>query len=237
MNWWSYYLPILAYHKVGVYRGDHVPTVSEAAFERQLEWIARSRLHVLSLEEVSRVLQQRGVFPRRCVAITFDDGYEEIYQVAWPCLKRHGFPATVFVTPAEIAQPGFVTWEQLRELASDRCIIGSHTMSHQYLPLVEPAVLEEEIVGSKRVLEERVGSPVEFLSYPVGGFTPTVQAIAKRAGYRAACTTNRAASRTTIDAFALRRIKMTDRDAHGLLCAAKLSGYYDLFRQLPQPTV
>ena len=113
--------------------------------------------------------------------------------------------------------------------------IGSHTMHHQYLPLVSENRLAEEIVDSKRLIEERIGQPVHYFSYPVGGFTPLVQVTVRRAGYRAACTTNRAWSRREIDPFALRRIKVTERDSHRVIFWAKLSGYYDLFRRLEQP--
>jgi peptidoglycan/xylan/chitin deacetylase (PgdA/CDA1 family) len=114
-------------------------------------------------------------------------------------------------------------------------LIGSHTMHHRYLPLVPPESLQAELGDSKRVIEEQIGRPVHFLSYPVGGFTSDVQTVARRCGYLAACTTNRAADPSRLDHFALRRIKMTDRDQHPLLLLAKVSGYYDLFRQLRQP--
>ena len=236
MNRWSYYVPILGYHRVGPFKGDHVPTVSAEAFERQLHWIARWRYRVVGLEEIVRALEGAAPMPRRTAIITFDDGYEETHTIAWPLLKRFGFPATVFVTPGEVGLPGFATWEQVRAMAQDGITIGSHTMHHSYLPLLQPDRLPEELIRSKQVLEEQIQRPVQFLSYPIGGFVPEAQRIAKEAGYLAACTTNRAASRRALDRFALRRVKITDRDAHPLLLRVKLSGYYDLFRQLKQPS-
>ena len=236
MTRWSYHLPILGYHRVGVYRADHVPTISPEAFERQLSWLARFRYRVLSFDEVVDLLESGGGLPRRSVAITFDDGYEETYTVAWPLLKRFAFPAAVFVAPAEVGCPGFATWEQLVEMARDGLTVGSHTMHHSYLPLVSETRLRYELVQSKQLIEARLGRPVQYLSYPIGGFTPAAQAFARQAGYRAACTTNRTASRAGLDRYALRRIKMTERDVHPLALLAKVSGYYDLFRRLKQPT-
>ena len=235
MNRWSYHLPILAYHRVGAFKGDHVPTVSAEAFERQMAWIARRRIRVLSLDALADALEQGRPMPRRSAVITFDDGYEETATVAWPILKRFGFPAAVFVSPGEVGWPGFATWEQLAAMTLDRMTIGSHTMHHSYVPLVPESRLVEELVGSKGIIEERVGRPVRFLSYPIGGYTPQAQAVIRQAGYRLACTTNRASAHGELDRFALRRIKMTDRDARPLLLWAKLSGYYDLFRRLKQP--
>lgn len=233
---WRYHVPILKYHRVGPFKDDHVPTVSAEAFERQLAFLARHRYRVISLDELMGFLAQGERMPRRGVVITFDDGYEETYTVAWPLLQRFGFPATVFVTPGEVGLPGFITWDQVVDMSRDAVTIGSHTMHHSYVPLMKEDQLIEELVDSKRLLEERIGQTVGYLSYPVGGFTPQAQALAKQAGYRAACTTNRAAARTaSIDRYALRRIKVTERDAHPLLFWVKVSGYYDAFRELKAP--
>ena len=134
-----------------------------------------------------------------------------------------------------MASSGFATWEQLIALSKDGMAIGSHTMHHSYIPTVPPDRLSEEVVESKRVIEERIGRPVRLFSYPVGGFTTEARALVERAGYVAACTTNRASPVAALDRFALRRVKMTEQDAHPLILRVKLSGYYDLFRQLKQP--
>ena len=94
----------------------------------------------------------------------------------------------------------------------------------------------EEVVESKRVIETRLGRPVAHLSYPVGGYSPFTITAAREAGYQAACTTNRAHTRWPIDRFALRRIKVTERDNNPLWFLAKVSGYYDCFRRLKQPS-
>lgn len=234
MGRFSYHIPILGYHRVGAHRADHVPTVSAEAFGRQLAFLARWKFHVVGLSDVVACLDGHSRLPRRSAVITFDDGYEETYSVAWPLLKRFGFPATVFVMPGEVGFKGFATWEQIVEMSSNGLTIGSHTMHHSYIPRLAEELVDEELRVSKRVIEDRLGRPVEFLSYPVGGYTPRAKAIARDAGYRAACTTNRSRS-FEMDRYALRRIKMTDRDVHPLRLLAKVSGYYDTFRRLQPP--
>lgn len=228
-------IPILAYHRVGEPKGDHVPTVTPENFQEQLEGIARSRYTVLDLSAVVERVAQGRPLERRSVVITFDDGYEETCTVAAPLLRRFGFRATVFVTPTEIGLPGFLTWEQLRTAGRDGLAVGSHTMHHAFLPLLSQDQVQHELTESKLTLERQLEHPVTLLSYPVGGYTPTIQDVARTSGYRAACTTNRGTARTVLDLFALRRIKMTDRDRHPLFLQAKLSGYYDLFRRLEPP--
>ena len=231
-----YYTPILGYHRIGQARHDHVPTVSPEAFERQLAFLARHRYRMLSFVELAEWLTAGASMPRHSAVITFDDGYEETHRLAWPLLKRFGFPAIVFVNPGEVGFPGFATWDQLAELAREGMLIGNHTMHHRYVPSLKAAELVAELVDSKRVIEQRIGRPVEIFSYPIGGFTRPAQEVIRDAGDLAACTTNRAWSRWEIDRFALRRVKVTERDRSSWLFWAKLSGYYDLFRQIKQPS-
>jgi len=232
-SWWM--VPILAYHRVGEPQADHVPTVTPERFEAQLAFIAQRGYQVCGLSEVADGLALGGASLRRKVVITFDDGYAETCTVAAPMLRRFGFSATVFIAPGEIGLPGFLSWEQLREIGRDVFTVGSHTMHHTYLPLVGAAKVRQELGESKRILEERLGAGVEWVSYPVGGYTVEVQALARQAGYRGACTTNRGVSKRAKDLFALRRIKITERDSHPALLSVKLSGYYDVFRALKAP--
>lgn len=234
MSRWSYHIPILGYHRVGPSQNDHVPTVSAFAFEKQLSLLKRWRIQVLTFGEMMDCWDF-GKVPRRSVVITFDDGYEETCTVAWPLLKRFGMPATVFVVPAEVGNKGFVSWPQIKDMAKDSFTIGSHTTHHSYIPTLSDDRLSDEIAGSKHIIEQQLGRPVDFLCYPIGGYSQKAQAVTKAAGYRAACTTNRATSFAMEDRFAIRRIKITNRDANPFSFWFKLSGYYDAFRKLPQP--
>ena len=232
-DWWT--TPVLAYHRVGVATGDHVPTVSPEAFEAQVRWMHRWGYQTITFSQFIAALEQDQPARQRTVVITFDDGYAETYELAAPILRRYGFCGIVFVTPSEVGQQGFLTWDQVRELSQDSIAVGSHTMHHTYLPLVSREQVQHELTESKHALDQRLGQPVEWLSYPIGGFNIEIQSLAKAAGYRAACTTNRGYSKRARDLFAIRRIKVTERDQNPLLFWTKLSGYYDVFRRLERP--
>ncbi|MBI2495414.1 MAG: hypothetical protein HYW10_02450 [Candidatus Omnitrophica bacterium] len=73
MSRFAYHIPILGYHRVGDLKGDHVPTVSRAAFERQLTWLARRRFRIISLEEVASRLDESRSMPRRCAVLACRD--------------------------------------------------------------------------------------------------------------------------------------------------------------------
>lgn len=228
------YVPILGYHKIGEHKGDHVPTVTPEAFEKQLAFLRRYRFEVWPLERLVAALAAKQRIPRRVTAITFDDGYVETCTIAWPLLRRYEFPAMVFAATAEVGLPGFATWAQLREMAQDGLTVGSHTIHHTYVPRAARQMLQQEFQESKQRLEQELGRMIRYLSYPVGGFTAEAQQLAREAGYAAAFTTNRAFERR-LDLYAIRRIKMTDKDTNPVILLAKLSGYYDTFRRLPAP--
>jgi peptidoglycan/xylan/chitin deacetylase (PgdA/CDA1 family) len=228
-------VPVLTYHRVGPATVPHVPTVSAEAFEAQLALLRRWGRCVVPLSELINDLTGEKPLPRSTVVITFDDGYEETANIAAPLLRAYGFCATVFIAPEELERPGFLSWPQVQKLARDGFTVGSHTMRHTFLPTVPRDHVRQELVESKRVLEERLGQSCRWLSYPIGGYTPEIQAIAREVGYEAACTTNRGLSKRAMDLFAIRRIKMTERDRGPIRLWAKLSGWYDAFRRLEPP--
>ena len=227
-------VPVLAYHRVGPVTADHVPTVSTGAFERQMAFLARGRYRVVSFDEMVEALRVGRQLPRRSVVVTFDDGYLGTLTEAAPVLRRFGFCATVFVATSEVGTEGFLSWDQLRTLSSDGFTVGSHTLHHTFLPSISLVHARTEVVESKRILEEELKRPIRFFSYPVGGFTSQVAQAVQESGYTAACTTNRGLSKKTMDLFAIRRIKMTERDSP-LSMWMKLSGQYDFFRRLEPP--
>ena len=231
----TWMIPILKYHRIGTPTGDHVPTGSPDAFAWHINFLHRTGRYVMDFSEMVDRLELGAPLPRNGVVITFDDGYVETATVAAPLLQRFRFRATVFVAPAEMGTPGFMTWEQLRGIADNGLSIGSHTLTHAYLPLTSREQMMQELRESKAVLEQELGRAIEWLSYPIGGFTPDIQRLAHSSGYRAACTTNRGIRRDVVDLFALRRIKITERDCHPLVLQAKLSGYYNHFRRLKHP--
>ena len=88
-------IPILCYHRFGPKASKL--TVTKASFESQMDYLAANGYHVVPLETVRAFLDAKEPLPRKTVAITIDDGYRSTYEVAFPVLRKHGFPATVFL--------------------------------------------------------------------------------------------------------------------------------------------
>ncbi|MBI4355305.1 MAG: polysaccharide deacetylase family protein [Candidatus Omnitrophica bacterium] len=230
---------ILGYHAIretipaAIPPDEVAPVLTARSFRRQIAFLVRHRYRVVSLETLCETLRTAAPL-RRLVAITFDDGDSGIARYAAPVLREHGLPATVFVIVDAIGRsPAWLSWEELQRLRRQGITIGSHSLSHAYLPTVTREQAIEEVRESKRRLEERLQQPVRHFSYPGGGFTPELQTIVRDAGYATALTTNRGQRRRQPDLFALRRVSMGEGSEAPWVLWAKTSGYYHAFRRLP----
>jgi len=194
---------ILCYHAVAD-DWDSDLAVTTAQLREQLEYFA-ARGYVgatFSQSEEQRVAGDGG----RRVVVTFDDGFRSVLR-ARPILDSIGFPGTVFVVSRYVStgQPfGWhgvaqwlesplgrelesLTWEECRDLRESGWEIGSHTLTHPLLPLLDDARCRDELEQSRREVAAHLGS-CETLAYPYGQATAAVAAAARTAGYRAACT-------------------------------------------------
>ncbi|MBI4436866.1 MAG: polysaccharide deacetylase family protein [Candidatus Omnitrophica bacterium] len=226
-----YEYPILNYHRVGVQEGDPTMRVSQESFDRQMSLLA-SQGRAISLEGLISLLASKPPSLPKKVAVTFDDGYEDNYTHAFSILKTYRIPVTIFLVTGWIGKKEFLSWEAIQEMSKEGISFGSHTKNHPYLPSVESRqVLEEEIKGSKELLENRLGKEVPLFSYPFGGFTEEAKQMVQEAGYQAAVTSNRGEKGRERDLFALSRIKMTDASTPSLIFHIKTSGYYEQFKK------
>lgn len=227
---------ILMYHRVDRLPGYDQLTVTPERFARHVAYLAR-HCRPLSLADAVDELE-RGP-SGDAVVVTLDDGYRDNLVHALPALRRHGVPATLFVTAAFCDQarrhPRYpagdgrlhLDWEELRALASDPLVtIGSHALTHPHLRRLSAAAAREEIGGSRERIARELGRPVEFFCYPSGDLGPREVELVRAAGYRAAVTVAPGANRRGTPPLELRRTEVTDRDDDGDL-RAKLSGAYD----------
>lgn len=172
-------------------------TVRLDTFERQLDVIHRLGCTVVPLAElVAWRLGQRTELPQRAVALTVDDGHRSQFEFMAPALRERGWPITLFIYPSVISNASYaMTWEQLRSLRDiDGIDIQSHTFWHPNF-IVErrrmaPPEFErfaaDQLTRSKAVLQSRLGGEVSLLAWPFGLTDDGLNALAARAGYKAA---------------------------------------------------
>ncbi|MDD5560550.1 MAG: polysaccharide deacetylase family protein [Candidatus Omnitrophica bacterium] len=232
----KYTVPILAYHSIN-YK-EKAPFVSPENFTKQLEYIKKKGYEVITLDELVESIKNKKRLKRNKVVITFDDGYKDNFEYAYPILKKFGFPATVFLVTDYIGNDKrFLNWDQVRFMSKNNISFGGHTKGHYYLGTVkDDKVAWEQIAGPKEAIEKEIGAPADYFCYPTGGFNARVKEIVEEAGYKGACTTNRGFARFNNDVYELKRVKISNSDAVVPFSFwAKLSGYYDLLRRKKKP--
>jgi peptidoglycan/xylan/chitin deacetylase (PgdA/CDA1 family) len=191
------FLTILLFHRVS----DQIPedglTIGTARF-RAICYMLRRQFRVVPVSEIARLHRNREPIPQRTLAVTFDDCYRDNLFAA-RVLTEHGLSASFFVPTAfvgtdyvfpwdrHLPRMSNLTWDDVREIKALGHSIGSHTVNHVDLGKVPLSVAQREIVESKKVLEDKLGAPVEWFAYPFGGvqhFRPGLASYVEEAGYQ-----------------------------------------------------
>jgi len=228
-----YSVPILMYHSFDESLVGEYAAVAPDVFYNQMKFIKDKNYTVISLDDYCRMLKDKEKVPRNLIVITIDDGYRDNVE-AIKTLQKFNFPATIFVIANNIGNERYLTREHIEWfLKNTQVHIGAHGVYSHYLPDVDDEVVNFEIVESKKRLENLFSVKVDTISYPTGGFDKRVLKEVRDAGYLCACTTNRGFSKE-LDIYALRRIKITNRDS-GVRLWAKLSGFYNFFKRVKNP--
>jgi len=150
----------------------------------------------MARQKLTAALTQGGLLPTKPVVLTFDDGYRDFYDQAWPVLKQFGLKAasaviTNFVDKGDRGDTQYMTWNMVKELDKTGMVeIVSHTMSHPNLSRTAPAQRWLELSKSKEIIEQQIGHPCTAFVYPSGKYDSATVSDAKRAGYQIAFTTN-----------------------------------------------
>ena len=209
-------VPILMYHYVSVpppdadkYRLDL--SVTPANFAAQMEYLALEGYHPVRLSDLAEFLANDKPLPPKPIVITFDDGYTDNYQNAFPILKKYKFPATFFVIAQYVddKKTGYMNWDQLEEMAIEKMEIGSHSMTHPDLKGKPQAFQVSEIAGSKLLIESRIGTPIRVFSYPAGRYDSRTLEVLRSSGYLAAVTTDPQGAHQSVDGpLELQRIRI-----------------------------
>jgi peptidoglycan/xylan/chitin deacetylase (PgdA/CDA1 family) len=229
-----WYPPILTYHRVQPNPEPSTPTVTPEVFKRQMQLLAE-RWKPTSLGDLVETLEENRPLSKQSVVVTFDDGTEDTFTHALPILQEYHIPAAVFVIAGNVGKPGWLRPEQLKKIRQAGITIGSHGLSHDYLPELPLARAEESLSTSKELLRKTIGEPVDWISYPAGGYTPEILKVVRSFGYRGACTTNRGTKRFPVNRWALRRLTMHSGATSAAGLWIRCCGYYGLNKRLRKP--
>lgn len=172
-------------------------------FEAQMQMLKDKGITVIGMQDYLAWRRSEKAIPPRCAVISFDDGWKSQYEVAWPIMKKFGYPFTMFIYTEGVQGGHFgggqaISWEQLAEMRDAGVDIEAHSATHQDLRKGYDVInkkktsgpeyeqwLQNEVVGCKQLLEQRLGIKVNCFAVPFGNYNEHVKEVARNAGYEA----------------------------------------------------
>jgi peptidoglycan/xylan/chitin deacetylase (PgdA/CDA1 family) len=208
-------VPILMYHYVSepppdsdAYRRDL--SVTPEQFREQMQFLKDNGYTPISLYDLHRALARPYRLPEKPVILTFDDGYADVYTDAVPILREFGFTATFFIVTEwlDVQQPGYLTWDQVRELEEQGFGFEAHSRSHLDMEGMSRPDLDYQIIGAQRAFQVELGRKPRFFVYPAGRWDENAIIALGEAGYWGALTTQHGSWHRTDDLFEMSRLRV-----------------------------
>lgn len=214
-------LPILNYHRIAT---DGPPALaryrtSPDAFREQMRWLRRQGYHTVTSSDLARHGTTGQPLRGRPVLITFDDGYRDFHDTAWPILQAHDFTAEVFIVTDRVgataqwdadygAPAPLMGWDEIQELGAAGIRFGSHMASHSHMNTLSSREIAREAVRSRALLERALDASCLSIAAPYGESSDRFVRIAERCGYAIGVTTAPGFARLGGDPMRLPRIEV-----------------------------
>ncbi|SFV60498.1 Polysaccharide deacetylase [hydrothermal vent metagenome] len=181
------YAVILQYHR---FDDERYPStnISMKLFTQQIEYLIQYNYNILPLSKVVRFLRENRSLPDKTVVITIDDAYKTVYTKAYPLLKKHHLPYTVFVNtmPIEHRSKNYLSWDEMREMGKHGAEFANHSYSHPYL-VRKRFDMTQEIQKAQEKLEKELGDRVcsepKMFAYPFGEYDKKLMDLVAKLGY------------------------------------------------------
>ena len=216
-------IPILMYHAV------HVMDPSEASnanlivdpdlFEAQIKALANAGYYFLTPKEAYKAFTENALPAKKVVWLTFDDGNEDFYTIAYPILKKYKAKATNNVITGFVKKgnAGNLTVKQMKEMMAHGMSFQSHTVNHPDLSATDKATQKVELTDSIDFLENKLNTKVNTIAYPSGRYNQTTLDLAKKT-YKLGLTTNEGLASAKDGLLSLNRVRiLPTTTAKGLL--------------------
>ena len=216
-------IPILMYHAV------HVMDPSEASnanliidpdlFEAQIKALSKAGYYFLTPEEAYKAFTENALPAKKVVWLTFDDGNEDFYTIAYPILKKYKAKATNNIITGFVKKgnAGNLTVKQMKEMMAHCMSFQSHTVNHPDLSTTDKATQKVELTDSIDFLENKLNTKVNTIAYPSGRYNQTTLDLAKKT-YKLGLTTNEGLASAKDGLLSLNRVRiLPTTTAKGLL--------------------
>jgi peptidoglycan/xylan/chitin deacetylase (PgdA/CDA1 family) len=162
-------VPIILYHRIDISPINSQYYVPPKKFEEEIKLLHDWEYTTITTEMLIKAITAGNDLPPRPIIITFDDGHLDNYTSAFPIMKKYGFTGVLYIVGNYMSTDGYMDADQIKEMAAAGWEIGSHSMNHRDLTLLDDPERERyEIVESKEKLEAELGVPVKTFAYPFG---------------------------------------------------------------------
>jgi peptidoglycan/xylan/chitin deacetylase (PgdA/CDA1 family) len=198
------HVPILLYHHVAVHQGRWY--VSPQKLEDELRYLSENGYHTISMAAYLDAAAHGAALPEKSVVLTFDDGYRDNYDTAFPLLKKYGMTGTFFIVTGLVGYPAYMTWDQIAEMHRAGMEIGAHTVHHPFLTHLSTPAAFLEIFLSRLALAQHLHTPINVFAYPYNDHNSRIVMLARLAGFEGAVTVARHKGDIAGDPFEIPRI-------------------------------
>ena len=219
----KYEMPVIMYHRVikdESEKGVHGTYVTVEQFEEQMKYLKKKGYETVTFKDLlNNRYKQRFDKDKKWIMLTFDDGYKDNYENAFPILKKYQFKGIIYVLDGieynkwDVDIPGnpekrftLMNQEELLEMQNYGIEFGGHTSTHPRLADLSIENVKSEIINSKSNIEKIIGRELLSFAYPYGSLNEEVKKIPQEAGYKFAVATDSGSIVFSDDLFEIRRI-------------------------------
>lgn len=215
-------LPVIFYHHiqnmdVAKANGQQNLTVATDTFIKQMQYLKDKGYNTASTSVLTDFFDKSIPVPKNSIIITFDDGYEDFYVNVLPVIKQDGFKVVLALPTGLVGNPGYLTWDEISQGASNGIEIINHTWSHANMASGNTSVIQREITTADNQLNAQGYNKNKAFVYPYGGYSDYAMNFLKEKGYTLAFTTAPGATMCKKLRFSLPRIRIgnTNLSAYG----------------------
>ncbi len=209
----EYEVPILMYHYIRDYNdpNDEIGTnlsVSPNNFEKQIVWLKDNNYETVNFDYFFEPHKLEN--NKKPIIITFDDGYKDAFENAFPILKKYDFKGIFYIVSKFMDKDNYLSWEDAKKMSKENMVIAAHTVSHLNLAELNQEKLTQEIINNKIDIKNNIGSETVDFCYPAGKYNEKVIATLKEQNFKTATTVKNGIASQNSDLFELPRIRITN---------------------------
>lgn len=207
-------VPVLYYHHIeplvlAKREGHATLTVDNNIFKSQVKYLLNHHYNPITVDQLIYALNNHTALPPKSIALTFDDGYSDIYTYAFPIFVKYNLPVSLMISPGLIGKKDYLTWKQIEIMEQSGLIYYTdHSWTHQSLKLTPFAKLQSQIMPPKAALEEHTGQLINIYTYPYGEYNKESIATLQKDGFVAAFATRHGGKECSDSLFTLPRIEI-----------------------------